>query len=213
MLSTSLLTVHDNVIKWKHFPRYWPFVRGIHRSPVNSPHKGQWRGALMFSLIRARINGWVNNGEAGNLGRHRTHYDVIVMCCAVVMTVMTIARSYSAMQCKLSCIKVMNYQNKSDLIHWDWVKHLCVSKVTIIGSDNGLSPGRRQAIIWTNVGILLIGPLIWNKLQWNILKCIWNCRQKIGGHFPGLNVLIHWGLVTYKNIYICLSELGHSGFK
>ena len=42
---------HDNVIKWKHFPRYWPFVRGIHRSPVNSPHKGQWRGALMFSLI------------------------------------------------------------------------------------------------------------------------------------------------------------------
>ena len=44
---------HDDVIKWKHFPRYWPFVRGIHRSPVNSPHKGQWRGALMFSLIYA----------------------------------------------------------------------------------------------------------------------------------------------------------------
>ena len=42
---------HDDVIKWKHFPRYWPFVRGIHRSPVNSPHKGQWRGALMFSLM------------------------------------------------------------------------------------------------------------------------------------------------------------------
>ena len=39
---------HDDVIKWKHFPHYWPFVRGIHRSPVN-PHKGQWRGALMFS--------------------------------------------------------------------------------------------------------------------------------------------------------------------
>ena len=32
---------HDDVIKWKHFPRYWPFVRGIHRSPVNFPHKGQ----------------------------------------------------------------------------------------------------------------------------------------------------------------------------
>ena len=48
------LTVgHDDVIKWKHFLRYWPFVRGIHRSPVNSPHKGQWRGALMFSLICA----------------------------------------------------------------------------------------------------------------------------------------------------------------
>ena len=33
-------TWHDDVIKWKHFPRYWPFVGGIHRSPVNSPHKG-----------------------------------------------------------------------------------------------------------------------------------------------------------------------------
>ena len=70
---------HDDVIKWKHFPHYWPFMRGIHRSPVNSPHKGQWRGALMFSLICTRINGWVNNGEAGDLRRHRTHYDVIEM--------------------------------------------------------------------------------------------------------------------------------------
>ena len=72
-------TLHDDVIKWKHFPRYWPVVRGIHRSPVTSPHKGQWCGALMFSLICARINGCVNNGEAGHLRRHRAHYDVIVM--------------------------------------------------------------------------------------------------------------------------------------
>ena len=70
---------HEDVIKWKHCPRYWPFVRGIHRSPVNSPHTGQWRGALMISLICARINGWVNNREAGDLRRHRAHYDVIVM--------------------------------------------------------------------------------------------------------------------------------------
>ena len=55
------------------------FVRGIHRSPVNSPHKGQWRGALMFSYICAWINGWVNIGEASNLRHHRTHYDVTVM--------------------------------------------------------------------------------------------------------------------------------------
>ena len=72
---------HDDVIKWKHFPRYWPFVWGIHQSPVNSPHKGQWRGALVFSLICARINGWVNNDEASDLWRHRTHYDVTVMKC------------------------------------------------------------------------------------------------------------------------------------
>ena len=70
---------HDDVMKWKHFPRYWPFVRGIHRSPVNSPHKDQWRAALMFSLICIWINGWVNYREAGDLRRHRAHYDVIVM--------------------------------------------------------------------------------------------------------------------------------------
>ena len=70
---------HDDVIKWKHFPRYWPFVRGIHRSPVNFPHKGQWRGALMFSLIGVWINGWVNSREVGDLRRYRAHYDVIVM--------------------------------------------------------------------------------------------------------------------------------------
>ena len=60
---------HDDVIK--HFPRHWPFLRGIHQSPVNSPHKGQWRGALMIYLICARIKGWVNNGKAGVLRRHR----------------------------------------------------------------------------------------------------------------------------------------------
>ena len=70
---------HDDVIKWKHFPRNWPFVREIHRSPVNFPHKGQWRGALMFSLNYAWINDWVNNREAGDLRRQHGHYDVIVM--------------------------------------------------------------------------------------------------------------------------------------
>ena len=71
--------IHDDIIKWKHFPHNWPFVRGIHRSPVNSPHKGQWRGALMFSLICVWINDWVNNREGGDLRRYRAHYDVIVM--------------------------------------------------------------------------------------------------------------------------------------
>ena len=75
----NLCTCHDDVSKWKHFPRYWPFVRGIHRSPVNSPHKGQWRGALMFTLICAWMDGWVNNRKAGDLRRHCAHCDVTVM--------------------------------------------------------------------------------------------------------------------------------------
>ena len=72
-------SLHDEVIKWKHFPRYWTSVRGIHRSPVNSPNKGQWRGAMVFSLICGCTNDWVNNREAGDLKRHRTHYDVTAM--------------------------------------------------------------------------------------------------------------------------------------
>ena len=67
---------HDDVIKWNHFPRYWPFVRGIHRSPVNSPHKGQWHGALMFSLIcNKRLSkqwwGWWFETLSWPLWRHR----------------------------------------------------------------------------------------------------------------------------------------------
>ena len=45
------------------------------------------------------------------------------------------------------------------LTHWGWVTHICISKIIIVGSDNGLSPDRHQAIIWANAGILLIGPL------------------------------------------------------
>ena len=66
-----------DVIKWKHFPRYCPFVRGIHRSPVNSPHKGPWRGALMFSLIcvlNKRLSkqswGWWFETPTRSLWRH-----------------------------------------------------------------------------------------------------------------------------------------------
>ena len=69
--------IHDDVIKWKHFPGYWPFVMRIHRWPVDCPHKGRWRGALMFSLICAWTNGWENNRHAGDLSR--LHYDVTGM--------------------------------------------------------------------------------------------------------------------------------------
>ena len=71
--------IYDDVIKWKHFPHYWPFVREIHRSSVNSPHKGQWRGGLIFSLICAWKKVFVNNREAGDLRRHLAHNDVTLM--------------------------------------------------------------------------------------------------------------------------------------
>ena len=71
----ELSITHDDVIKWTHFSRYWPFVQGIHRWPVNSPHKGQWRGALVFYLVCASVN----NRSTGDLRCHYAHYDVIVM--------------------------------------------------------------------------------------------------------------------------------------
>ena len=70
---------HDDIIKWKHFPRYWPLVWWIHRSPMNSHVKCQWRGALMFNLICAWTNGEINNRDAGDLRRHRAHYDFTLM--------------------------------------------------------------------------------------------------------------------------------------
>ena len=70
-----------NIPWWRHqmesFSALLGLCAGNSPVPVNSPHKGHWRGALMFSLICARINDWVNNREAGDLRRHRGHYDVM----------------------------------------------------------------------------------------------------------------------------------------
>ena len=71
----NIYIIHDDVIKWKHFPRYWPFVRGIHRSPVNSPHKS----TKYFLWSAPWINGWINNREVGDSRCQRAHYDVIIM--------------------------------------------------------------------------------------------------------------------------------------
>ena len=101
-LGSVIFWWHDDFFKWKHFPRYWTFVRGIHRSLVNSPHKGQWCGALMFSLICAWINAWVNNREAGDLRHHFAHYDITVM-------------KYQVQASKMFSIIMMN--NKTTIQH------------------------------------------------------------------------------------------------
>ena len=69
----------DDVIKWKHFPRNWSFVRGIHRWLMDSPHKGQGHGALKFPLVCAWTNARANNRKAGDLRSHRAHYNFTVM--------------------------------------------------------------------------------------------------------------------------------------
>ena len=72
----GIMTEDDELIKWKHFPRYWPFVRGIHRSLVNSPHKGQWRRAFIFFYLRLnkglskQSRGWWFETPSCSLWRH-----------------------------------------------------------------------------------------------------------------------------------------------
>ena len=106
---------HDDVIKWKHFPRYWPFVRGIHRSPVNSPHKGQWRGALMYFYLRLKKRlskqswGWWFETPSCSLWRHCNvspyHFD-LPPCdrCYMVLTCLT--RMHMYRDCTFICISV-----------------------------------------------------------------------------------------------------------
>ena len=86
----------------------------------------------------------------------------------------------------------------SPLTHWGLVTHICVGKITMIVSDNGLSPERRQAIIWTNPGILLIGPsgtkfseIIIKNHIFSLKKCIWKCLMESGGHFFSASMCQH----------------------
>ena len=108
------------------------------------------------------------------------------------------------------------------LTHWGRVTHICFGKLAIIGSDNGLSPERRQAIIWTNAGILLIGPLGTNfneiliEIQTFSLKkiCLKMSSVKCCSFRLGLNVLNHDnkrgpGVLTLGQPYSC-SRVSHA---
>ena len=116
-----LIHAHDDVIKWRHFPRYCPFVRGIHQSPVNSPHKGQWHRASMFSLICARISGWVNTGDAGDLRRHRAHYDVIVMNFLFLITCCLQMEMFDLRKCSASYFVIVHNTLSRVTIKFFWI--------------------------------------------------------------------------------------------
>ena len=92
---------------------------------------------------------------------------------------------------------------EQSLTHWGRETHICINKLTIIGSDNGLSPGRLQAIIWTNAGILLIRPLGTNFIEIvieNLTFSFMKMRLKVSSakwcpFCLGLNVLTNWSTV------------------
>ena len=108
------------------------------------------------------------------------------------------------------------------LIHWGLVTHICVGNLTIIGPDNGLSPGRRQAIIWTNAGILLIRPLGTNFSELLVEILIFSFKKihlkvssaKSRPFCLGLNELIciwksliFWYIYIYKSIWMQLLSI------
>ena len=97
--------------------------------------------------------------------------------------------SFKEMHLKMSSTKWWPFcLGLNVLTHWGRVTHICVGNLAIIVSDNGLSPGRRQAIIWTNAGILLIGPLgtnLWNFNQnscYHSRKCLWKYHLENDSH-------------------------------
>ena len=116
------------------------------------------------------------------------------------------------------------------LTHWGRLTHMCVSKLTIIGSDNGLSPGRRQAIIWTNAGILLIKPLETNfsellikihtftlkKIHFKMSSGKWRlfCLDlnvlNVLPHLPGTNELIFWRRAPKQTLGLSLLQYGRA---
>ena len=111
-------------------------------------------------------------------------------------------------------------------LNWGRVTHIWVSKLTIIGSDNGLSPGRRQAIIWINDGILLIWPLGTNfrfisKFEhFHSRKCVWMCRLRNGVHLVSasicsyfLQVPHHMPVCQHNNIHLCKVNVSNVVFR
>ena len=134
------------------------------------------------------------------LGKSSSCVPMFLLCDALLR----ISRPASCIPCKCS------------LTHWGRVTHICVSKPTSIGSDNGLLPGRRQAIIWTNAWILLIGPLGTNFseilikiLTFSIMKmCLKVSSAKWRPFCLGLNVLmvlgyqqVQYWLQRWRNLF------------
>ena len=115
---------HDDAIKWKHFPRDWPFVQGIPWSPLNSPHRSLWRRALMF-FICSWINGWVNNPDADFLRRHRAHHDITVMLRVDLKTKRGIAvlsvGKFPKQTCDNESIKCINVWNELKCGNRVWI--------------------------------------------------------------------------------------------
>ena len=151
-------------------------------SPVNSPHKDQWRGALMFSLIYAWINDWVNNGKAGDLRRYPAHYDVTVMDNASRTSIedastYIFCKQYSYLNCRPPCvfrIQSVKWNNtvkcrlpwSAILVQVSWHQMLLFCMFTILtGCSESDSPGGDFEILCNISCIFAENPCPWKWLN------------------------------------------------
>ena len=175
-----IIQIHDDVMKWEHFPRYLSFVREIHRRPVNSPHKGQWRGTLMFSLICAWTNGWVNNRDAGDLRRIRAHYDVTVIW--IIIHIADSVVSHLAFNLLIHCLMRVNgvslFDHCCNRFIFKWNYSVRIRNICHAWGLRKLARSCKQLRLlcpsgpWNSPGKCV---LIWNKWPVNI----WNdCKDQ-----------------------------------
>ena len=143
--------------------------RGIHRSPVNSPHKGQWRGALMFSLIWAWTNRCVNNREAGNLWHHRAHYDGAVMRWKFRSSNPPISELASR---HISCWMDGMYQRHIYFVVNNYIIRVCI---IVLGLSRHL-PGNRASPRWNNTNSIKKFSMICRIRKYLIRELIDECK-------------------------------------
>ena len=144
-----------------------PLWGGIHRSLVNPPHMGQWRGASMFYSICAWTNGWTNTRDATDLTHHHAHNDVTVMDPivdepALISAVNVCQQGYWPLSQSVSGHELWHHFMSLDRIHLTHLRreaHIKISKVNHHWFNWWIVTSRWQAIIWTDAGTVFIEPL------------------------------------------------------
>ena len=135
-LKSFVVMDHDDFIKWKYFPRYWPFVRGIHRSRW-IPHTKASDAELWCFIWSARIYSWVNNWEAGDLRRHCTHFDVNVMQKAVYhirpLEWLLLAWIYPKMVLMVTLSSLLAFLERTSPVTWGFLSETVSSVWFILG--------------------------------------------------------------------------------
>ena len=160
-----------------------PLCGGIHLWPVNSPQKGQWRIALMFSLICAWINGWMNNREAGDLRRHRAHYDVTVMVAQGERIKGTIGEDMSCL--RKACFHVMTS------LHWRSRWRILMTVLSL--HCNGVIMGTMASQITslTTIYSIVHSGADQRKLLWEFNKTATEVRTWINVYVYGIGHVVY----------------------